>query len=118
MKNELRDPLDPPAEAASLQFRSWLIGQIEAAGRRSVEDKTKKSREYHWHASLLLEGILTEYDRRSALVPIAVSRPEPEEEKADLTRRDTPGAPQRQPAAAENQKAPDSLLQAAKAVLA
>jgi hypothetical protein len=47
-------------------FREWLARQVEACAQRAVNDNTKKSREYHGHTRILLQGVLAEYDRRQA----------------------------------------------------
>lgn len=45
-------------------FREWLWRQAETAQRRADTDPSKKSRDDNFNASLLLFGVLQEYDRR------------------------------------------------------
>jgi hypothetical protein len=63
---EAEEDQHPAWEAAQTEtFRDWLARQLEACRARAVNDNTKKSREYHGHTSILLHGILAEYDRRA-----------------------------------------------------
>jgi hypothetical protein len=79
---EAEEDQHPAWKAAQTEtFRDWLARQLEVCRARAVNDNTKKSREYHGHTSILLHGILAEYDRRATGEGAVYSREEFERDR-------------------------------------